>query len=314
MDLKIRIMTNTLEMKMNMNMLPGDIEDDYDDYDNDQHHNVDHSDVVDPSTKGPGRGWGAMRSDGGRRYTKSTKIKHQESPKRPKLKRKEHVRDKTNEIEEYQEDVEDIFFDYELCDSYSYSYNDDYGRWDREHNPMPPCTTPAEAWALMSTSSTTFEKIYSAHFGGFITLGYRETYNVVSNVVMQWIEKNPVILAKQFIAELFGPEYQMQRTPWIFTKTAREHADKLFGISTFHHKLKDARSFICVNRVKESCSQTGGYAIPFKPWRELLNRVNKPGELLKRTIESKINKVLDDKYLIWLQQKLLVNAGGYTKY
>jgi hypothetical protein len=96
-----------------------DTYDDYDDYDH--HHNIDYSDAVDPSTKGAGRGWGAVRSDGGRRYTKSTKIKHQEAPKRPKPKRKEHVLVKADEIEEYQEDVEDISFDYDLYDSFSYT-------------------------------------------------------------------------------------------------------------------------------------------------------------------------------------------------
>eukprot|EP00966_Prymnesium_polylepis_P319132 7371148-Prymnesium_polylepis.1 len=52
--------------------------DTFDDYDeeNDRNihhdHNIEHSDVVDQSSKGPGRGWGGVRSDGGR-YTKKDK-------------------------------------------------------------------------------------------------------------------------------------------------------------------------------------------------------------------------------------------------
>ena len=262
--------------------------------------------TINSNIKGPGRGWGGARSDGGR-YTKSTKMKQQEAPKRPKPKKKEHVRERNTEIEEFEEDIYDVFYDYD--DSWDgYSYYTDIGRWEREENPMPPCTNTTEAWALMKTSPTTFEKIYSAHFGGFMTLGYRETYNVISSIVMEWTEKNPLnsILTRQFIAELFGADYKIQRTPWIFTKTARNLADELFGITAFHNKLKNVRSFISANRVKETCSQTGGFAIPFKPWRELLNKVNDPEELLRATSESRINKVLDDKYLIWLQGKVVI--------
>jgi hypothetical protein len=278
-----------------------------DDYEDENDCNILHTDVVDQRSKGHGRGWGGVRSDG-ERYTKKDKIKHRDAPSRPKPKRKDHVRDEAKKLEEHQEGGNETYNHCDRCESYSsYPYSD-YDRSERENNPMPPCTKSREAWALMRTSSTTFEKIYAAHFGGFVSLGYKETFNVVSNVVMEWTNKNPIvsILAKQFISELFGPEYQMQRTPWIFTKGARVLASKLFGITTFHEKLKSARSFICVNRVKESCTQTGGYAIAFKEWRELLNLVDNPGELLRSTIARKINNVLDDTYLLWIQDRLLM--------
>eukprot|EP00966_Prymnesium_polylepis_P062209 1443358-Prymnesium_polylepis.1 len=176
----------TPDVAIPTNVLANDTFDDYmyeDENDRNIHHdhNILHSDVVDQSSKGPGRGWGGVRSDGGR-YIKKDKIKHREAPSRPKAKRKDRVRDEAKKIEEHQEGGKDTYNHYDRCDSYSsYPYSD-YDRSERENNPMPPCTKSTEAWEMMSTSLTTFEKIYSAHFGGFVSLGYRETYNVVSIV------------------------------------------------------------------------------------------------------------------------------------
>ena len=267
----------------------------------------------DQRRRGSMRGWGGLRPDG-TRYRQGTKTHHQEPPKRPKTRTNQNrvrvLERDTKYTTKYASGVDgddEVWYDDDGWDRGSFSDCTEIGVWDRMDNPLPSCTNPHDAWILMQLSPKRFEAIYAAWFGGFITMGYRETYNVVSTIVWRWVDEERSSLAREFVTSFFGEDYLMRRTPWVFTKTSRKIADELFGVSEFHEKLKQARAFICVNRVKQVCSErkeTGGYAIPFKEWEQLLNKVNNPSELLHNHMHEKIPMLLHSKYKEWLEEQV----------
>lgn len=167
---------------------------------------------------------------------------------------------------------------------------------------LPSCNNAAEAWELMQMPKARFLELYETFFEPFPRLSYRETYNVVSHCVQEWV--NGKALKKRFVESFFGPDYITRRQPWVFTKLSRDSVDRLFKIQAFHDKLKLARETVAINRIKEECSKRGQFALHFKNVDALRDHIMDPANLLARYIEPHVASKLNEQMVVWFEDWL----------